>query len=285
MYDPVSISELRPFTGGVDSKLLLANTAGFQLATVTDIPEGVYALGVQLGRTIKVNTDFLQDLPNSQFPIDTPNTDPLIGISGTYAQLDSIPTTDQILGPELLVMVDPGYELQVQGSATQVLKEALSKITTSALRALLQADETPTLYLSAYPNDGASPVSACELYRVSQGNDYGHISPNGGQLIRKVDGCTGLQTYTSEAAALGAGLQIGDVFSVSPGNELGIPSAGGRGIAVITLGGSVATFPGPFVSDSEAATNGVGIFEAYIASAGHVDGFVGNGRGLVVRTR
>jgi hypothetical protein len=145
--------------------------------------------------------------------------------------------------------------------------------------------EEVTTYNTDFANDAAAVVggvSECEIYRISQGNEYGVSSPSGRTLII-LPGAGCASTYANDAAAAAGGVALGAIYPVSDSNDYGIVSAGGRGIAVRTDGGSVISFDGPYANDAAAALGGVSVFEAYILSSGNDYGITSNNNALAVR--
>lgn len=217
-------------------------------------------------------------------------TPPVIGadVEGTGFKISELKRTDSVNGADLFVVAQPGEAATITADAFGIRGSRLKRITFEAIDALLAPEVTTpiTLYPTIYANDTAAEgggVLDCGLYRISQGNDYGFVSPYGALLIRN-PGASCAAIYANDEAALLGGVPLGGVYSVTIDNDYGIQSQGGRGVAVLTNGGAVTTFKGPFASNAAAEAAGVQINEAYIAAAGHELGFISGNRALVVRT-
>jgi len=212
---------------------------------------------------------------------------PAPDVAGTGFKISELPYTVSVSGADLFAVSDPLSEAAVSAEFFALREAKIRRVNFDTINALLSPAVLPAAseYGAVYANDAAAAlggVSPCGLYRITQGNDYGLVSPYGALLIR-LPGPACLATYDDDAAAAIGGVPVGGVYNVSIDNPYGIISAGGRGIAVRTDDGPVAEFKGPFLSDATAATGGVLVGEPYLVAGGHEMGILSGGRTLAVR--
>ena len=141
-------------------------------------------------------------------------------------------------------------------------------------------------YATGYNNEteaAADSVAPCEFYRLFDSNDYDMNSPSSRALVKLTSGCAD-SSYANEAAAAADSVALGEVFALSVVNDYDLMSPLSNLLMVRTDGGSVTTYKGPFANDSDAASGGVVLWEAYMVSAINDYDYPSNGQVLVVRT-
>lgn len=217
----------------------------------------------------------------------TPPT-PGADVAGTGFKISELTRTDSVSGPDLFVVSQPGEEATITADAFAIRESKLKRIPFDAINALLApAVLNPvTLYPQSYATEAAAilgGVTACGLYRIDQGNNYGVPSPLGATLLRNATGCAA-PSYANQADAEAAGVSVGDVYSVSAGNDYGIISAGGRGVAVV-VGETTPSWKGPFTSFAAAEAGGVLPNEAFLISATNELGIISANNVPVVRVQ